>query len=54
MRDRKEAPSDAAQRIEDELVEKTGDAAGDTTKSPQEKFDDMGERPEIKRRAGRD
>lgn len=49
-----DAPSPAAQRIEEELIDKTGAAAGDTDRSPQEKFADMGEKPEIKKRAGRD
>ena len=50
----KDAPSESAQRIEDELVDKTGKAAGDTDKPVQEKFDELGERPEVKRSGGRD
>ncbi len=49
-----DAPSETAQRIEDELVDKTGKAAGDTEKPVQEKFDELGERPEVKRSGGRD
>lgn len=48
-----DAPSRAAQRIEDELVDKTGRAAGDTGKSAQEKFDELGERESVKRSGGR-
>ncbi|HYH39149.1 MAG TPA: hypothetical protein VD860_13065 [Azospirillum sp.] len=48
-----DAPSPAAQRIEDELVDKTGRAAGDTDKPVQEKFDELGERDEVKRSGGR-
>ena len=49
-----DAPSPSAQRIEDELIDKTGKAAGDTDKPVQEKFDDLGERPDVKRSGGRD
>ena len=49
-----DAPSKAAQRIEDELIDKTGKAAGDPEKPVQEKFDDLGERREVKRSGGRD
>lgn len=48
-----DAPSPAAQRIEDELVDKTGRAAGDTGKPVQEKFDELGERESVKRSGGR-
>ncbi|WP_431854815.1 hypothetical protein [Azospirillum sp.] len=48
-----DAPSRTAQRIEDELVDKTGQAAGDTDKPVQEKFDELGEREEVKRSGGR-
>ncbi|CAO3421970.1 hypothetical protein [Azospirillum doebereinerae] len=43
-----DAPSDAAQRIEDKLVEETGKASGDPDKPVQRKWDEMGEKPEIK------
>ena len=49
-----DAPSKTAQRIEDELIDKTGKAAGDTEKPVQEKFDELGERQEVKRSGGRD
>ncbi|WP_168220269.1 hypothetical protein [Azospirillum thermophilum] len=49
-----DAPSDAAQRIEEELIEDTGKASGNPDKPVQEKWDEMGERPEIKRESGRD
>jgi len=49
MADRKQdAPSDAAQRIEDKLVEETGKASGDPDKPVEKKWDEMGEKPEIK------
>ncbi|WP_199229427.1 hypothetical protein [Azospirillum sp. TSO22-1] len=48
-----DAPSRTAQRIEDELVDKTGRAAGDADKPVQEKFDDLGERDAVKRSGGR-
>jgi len=48
-----DAGSEAAQKTEDSLKEKTGKAAGDTEKSVQQKFDEMGERPEIQEKAGR-
>lgn len=55
MADRKhDAPSDAAQRIEDKLVKETGNAAGDTDKPVNDKFDEMGEREEIREKAGRE
>ncbi|HYG90008.1 MAG TPA: hypothetical protein VD978_27565 [Azospirillum sp.] len=49
----KDAPSETAQRIEEELVDKTGKAAGDTDKPVQKKFDELGERPDVKRSGGR-
>lgn len=49
-----DAPSQTAQRIEDELIDKTGKAAGDTDKPVQEKFDELGERKEVKRSGGRE
>lgn len=49
-----EAPSGAARRIEDELLDKTGKAHGNPDASAQEKFDDLGEREEVKRPARRD
>ena len=49
-----DAPSDAAQRIEDKLVEETGRASGDPDKPVQEKFDELGEKPEIKKKSMRD
>jgi len=50
MADRKQdAPSDAAQRIEDKLVEETGKASGDPDKPVERKWDEMGEKPEIER-----
>lgn len=42
-----DAPSDAAQRIEDKLVDKTGKASGDPDKPVQQKWEEMGEREEI-------
>jgi dihydrodipicolinate reductase len=55
MADRKhDAPSGAAQRIEDKLVKETGKAAGDTDKPVDEKFDEMGEQEAVKRSGGRD
>jgi len=50
----KDAPSKTAQRIEDELVDKTGRASGDTDKPVQKKFDELGERDEVKKSGGRD
>ena len=44
--------SDAAQ-IEKALDKKTGKASGDTDKSPERKFEEMGERDEIRDKAGR-
>lgn len=49
-----EASSDQARRIEEELLDKTGKAHGNPDKPAQEKFDEMGEREEIKRKAGRE
>lgn len=49
-----DAPSAAAQRIEDKLVEETGRASGDPDKPVQEKWDEMGEKDEIKRESGRE
>lgn len=49
-----DAPSDAAQRIEDKLVEETGKASGDPDKPVQEKFDELGEKPDIKRKSLRE
>ena len=46
--------SDAAAQIEKALDEKTGKASGDTDKSPERKFEEMGERDEIREKAGRD
>jgi hypothetical protein len=45
--------SETAKQIEKDLADKTGAASGDTEKSAQEKFDDMGEKDEIRERAGR-
>lgn len=42
-----DAPSDAAQRIEDKLVDKTGKASGDPDKPVQEKWQEMGEHEDI-------
>ncbi len=54
-RDRKDdAPSESAQRIEDKLVEETGRASGNPDKPVQEKFDELGEKPEIKKKSLRD
>jgi len=50
----KGAPSDMAQRIEDKLVEETGKASGDPDKPVQEKFNELGEKPEVKHPSGRD
>lgn len=49
-----DAPSDAAQRIEDKLVEETGKASGDPDKPVQKKWDEMGEREEIVERSRRE
>ncbi|PWC37611.1 hypothetical protein [Azospirillum sp. TSO35-2] len=53
-----DAPSDAAQRIEDKLVEETGQASGDPDKPVQKKWDEMGEKQGIiersQRESGRD
>jgi hypothetical protein len=46
--------SDAAAQIEKALDKKTGKASGDTDKSPERKFEEMGERDEIRDKAGRD
>ena len=51
---RKGTSSDAAAQIEKALDEKTGKASGDTDKSPERKFEEMGERDEIREKAGRD
>lgn len=49
MADRKpDAPSDAAQRIEDKLIEETGKASGNPDKPVERKWDEMGEKPEIR------
>lgn len=54
-RERKDdAPSESAQRIEDKLVKETGRASGDPDKPVQEKFDELGEKPDIKRKSRRD
>ena len=54
-RERKDdAPSESAQRIEDKLVKETGDASGNPDKPVQEKFDELGEKPVIKRKSGRE
>ncbi len=54
MATRKEdAPSAAAQRIEDKLVEETGKAAGNPDKPVNRKWDEMGEKPEIKQQGDR-
>ena len=45
--------SDAAAQIEKALDKKTGKASGDTDKSPERKFEEMGERDEIRDKAGR-
>ena len=50
----KDAPSESAQRIEDKLVEETGKASGNPDKPVQEKFDELGEKPDVKRPSGRD
>ena len=49
-----DAPSDAAQRIEDKLVDKTGKASGDPDKPVQQKWEEMGEREEIIERSQRE
>ncbi|MBY6261606.1 hypothetical protein EI613_06630 [Azospirillum sp. 412522] len=49
-----DAPSDAAQRIEDKLVEETGKASGDPDKPVQKKWEEMGEREEIVERSQRE
>lgn len=55
MADRKhDAPSGAAQNIEDKLVKETGKASGDPDKPVNDKFDEMGEREEIRKKAGRE
>ncbi len=46
-----DAPSEAARQIEEKLVEETGKASGDPDKPVQEKFDELGEKPDIKRRS---
>lgn len=54
MADRKQdAPSTAAQDIEEELIEETGKAAGNPDKPVERKWDEMGEKPEIKEKSGR-
>ncbi|QQP88418.1 hypothetical protein JL101_005420 [Skermanella rosea] len=45
--------SEAAEQIEKALDRKTGKASGDTDKSPERKFEEMGERDEIRDKAGR-
>ncbi len=49
-----DAPSDAAKRIEDKLIEETGQASGDPDKPVQEKFDELGEKPDIRKKGLRD
>lgn len=49
-----DAPSEAAQRIEDKLVDETGKAAGDPDKPVQKKWEEMGEREEIAERSQRE
>ncbi|PWC85899.1 hypothetical protein TSH100_14800 [Azospirillum sp. TSH100] len=49
-----DAPSDAAQRIEDKLVDRTGKASGDPDKPVQKKWEEMGEREEIVERNQRE
>jgi hypothetical protein len=49
-----DAGSEAARKTEESLKEKTGKAAGDTEKSVQREFDEMGERQEIQEKAGRE
>ena len=46
--------SDAAAQIEKALDEKTGKASGNTEKSPERKFEEMGERDEIRDKARRE
>ena len=54
MTDRKQdAPSAAAQRIEDKLVDETGKASGNPDKPVDKKWDEMGEKPEIIQESGR-
>ena len=48
-----DAPSEAAQRIEDKLVDETGKASGDPDKPVQKKWEEMGEREEIVERSQR-
>jgi len=49
-----DAPSESAQRIEDKLVEETGKASGDPDKPVQEKFDELGEKDNVKKKSLRD
>jgi len=49
-----DAPSDAAQRIEDKLVDETGKASGDPDKPVQKKWEEMGERKEIAEQSQRE
>ena len=49
-----DAPSESAQRIEDKLVQETGKASGDPDKPVQEKFDELGEKDEIKKKGLRE
>ncbi|PWC52036.1 hypothetical protein [Azospirillum sp. TSA6c] len=49
-----DAPSEAAQRIEDKLVDRTGKAAGDPDKPVQKKWEEMGEREEIAEQSQRE
>lgn len=49
-----DAPSESAQRIEDKLVEETGKASGNPDKPVQEKFDELGEKEEVKKKGLRD
>mgnify|MGYP001294644727 FL=1 len=49
-----DAPSESAQRIEDKLVEETGKAVGNPDKPVQEKFDELGEKDEIKKKSLRE
>ncbi|HYE53047.1 MAG TPA: hypothetical protein VEB20_25845 [Azospirillaceae bacterium] len=48
------ARSEQARRIEAEIVRKSGKAAEDPRKPPQERFEEMGEQPAIREKAGRD
>lgn len=50
---KEDAPSAAAQRIEDKLVKETGKAAGNPDKPVGRKWDEMGEKPEIVEDSGR-